>query len=605
MNFRKALGDLGQHTTYLSNLCDFTIKIKERQIAVHSVVASAISETLYRILKNYFYDETRCSHNNTHIEIDAFSKEELLYLVYPDKRSLSTQALVENKQTLLRIETSELLTIMKRMNNMRKQEDFCDVTLKVENQEFAAHRFVLCSRCSFFRSLFTTDMRERNQNIVKLDVFENSVMEDVLEYIYTGQTELTPDKALFLLKAGDYLLLDELKTKCADYLCTAVSVENVVQVYQLGKRHGCANLAKAAAVFIENNFDKISNHVTFPGLTSSELEEFLSSDELGIAEEEIAYTALVCWTKYNVRERFHLFGSLFEKHIRLSFVNKQFVHNVILKEPLVMSNEACSSSITKCMSLGHATSQTPRRGYAQHYIAFMSWTANNTKGLYFFDSAKSSYLVFASLPGKFSKTAPANLVCCDGYIFAIGNNFGFRYDVLINKWCAITPLPAFKTNTTSHGSLPCFGSQGVAALGGFLYVTTVNRDKPHSQEISEKTHPSGCTWRYNNKTNTWDIVASLEYPRESLCLLTCGNFLYAIGGSGTCPDSYLSEKVVERYDPRQDCWVTVSPLKVGSVSPRGVAVRDKIFVMDQLGLFQMYNTLLDKWLILPSPKIER
>ena len=60
-------------------------------------------------------------------------------------------------------------------------------------------------------------------------------------------------------------------------------------------------------------------------------------------------------------------------------------------------------------------------------------------------------------------------------------------------------------------------------------------------------------------------------------------------------DLIWSTELVEKYDPSKDQWSAVSSMKLGiSDSPRGVAVQEKIFIMDHLGSFQLYNTLSDQ-----------
>ena len=226
--------------------------------------------------------------------------------------------------------------------------------------------------------------------------------------------------------------------------------------------------------------------------------------------------------------------------------------------------------------------------------------------MYFYNAKKNHCSELASFPGVFPKTASANLLCCDGYVFAIGERFAFRYYAQNNEWPAVAPVPAFQHNPQRVRSFACLDWQGVASLGVFLYITVTYEDHDTLSCNYDQPHTAGPTWRYNKRTNTWDTVASPGYPRHSSCLLSCSRFLYAIGGLGMGRDLIWSTELVEKYDPSKDQWSAVSSMKVGiSDSPRGVAVQEKIFIMDHLGSFQLYNTLSDQWQILSSLQIER
>ena len=259
------LCDLQQHVGELSDLCDVTLEVKERKIIGRRVVMSAISQELHKTFQRRFCEEKSSPSGGIDIKLDSVADENLLLLVYPDKTRPTTSSIVDNKPTCLGINSPALLTLMRSMDNMRKNREFCDLVLRVENQEFAVHRVVLGARCFYFRSLFTSDMKERKQRLVKLDIVQSvSVMEDLLVYIYTGGIELTASSALELLVAADYLLLDELKARCLVFLCTALTVENVLHLHRLANRYDCTNLLNAADIFVAKNFSEVSRSELFP-----------------------------------------------------------------------------------------------------------------------------------------------------------------------------------------------------------------------------------------------------------------------------------------------------------------------------------------------------
>ena len=54
---------------------------------------------------------------------------------------------------------SHAKSILTTMNNLRKGNTLCDVTLKVEDQEFPAHRIVLAACSDYFCAMFTHGVR--------------------------------------------------------------------------------------------------------------------------------------------------------------------------------------------------------------------------------------------------------------------------------------------------------------------------------------------------------------------------------------------------------------------------------------------------------------
>lgn len=97
-------------------------------------------------------------------------------------------------------------TIYVQASQWRDSGKLCDFTIKVQSngvkQEFPVHKLILCSECSYFESLFSSDLKENRNNTLELDLDNLSV--DIkafrlfLDWVYRNPDENT-------------LSLDELK----------------------------------------------------------------------------------------------------------------------------------------------------------------------------------------------------------------------------------------------------------------------------------------------------------------------------------------------------------------------------------------------------------
>ena len=110
-------------------------------------------------------------------------------------------------------QASICVELMKRLNIQRKQDYLCDITLVTNDDiEFKAHRNVLSAASLFFCKLLQSNMKENREGFVRFEEISGSVMEDVLEFIYTGTVEVTQENAEELIAAGNYLIIPSLKT---------------------------------------------------------------------------------------------------------------------------------------------------------------------------------------------------------------------------------------------------------------------------------------------------------------------------------------------------------------------------------------------------------
>ena len=92
--------------------------------------------------------------------------------------------------------------IMKRLNCQRRNEYLCDVILEVGSGEdqarLKAHRSVLCAASPFFYNAFNTDMKEKEEGVIRLKDTNKILMEQVLEFLYTGHVDI--NRAIYTRK---------------------------------------------------------------------------------------------------------------------------------------------------------------------------------------------------------------------------------------------------------------------------------------------------------------------------------------------------------------------------------------------------------------------
>ena len=95
--------------------------------------------------------------------------------------------------------------IMKRLDYLRRNEHLCDVILEVgsgDNQvRLKAHKNVLCATSPFFYNALNTEMKEKEEGVIRLKDTSKVSMEQVLEYLYTGHVDINDKNAFELMYA--------------------------------------------------------------------------------------------------------------------------------------------------------------------------------------------------------------------------------------------------------------------------------------------------------------------------------------------------------------------------------------------------------------------
>ena len=247
---------------------------------------------------------------------------------------------MEDIQPILAAEQASFcMELMKRLNIQRKQDCLCDITLVTnDDREFKAHRNVLSAASPFFCKLLQSDMKENREGIIRLEEISGSVMEDVLEFIYTGTVEVTQENAEELIAAGNYLIIPSLKTASGRFLEGEMSSLNCISTFYFAEKYNCDELITNSRRFIHENIVSVAKLDEFLHLEAKEIEKWISSDDITVKEEADVSKIISDWVNHRKSERKAAFEDLF-RHVRLSFLSRDCLEDVVTNE-LVRENRS-------------------------------------------------------------------------------------------------------------------------------------------------------------------------------------------------------------------------------------------------------------------------
>ena len=121
------------------------------------------------------------------------------------------------------------------MNELRKHGSLCDVTLVAEGRQFPVHKVVLVSSSPYFRAMFNGTMSESSQELVNLPAVQSSALRQLIEYIYSGEVEVTEENVQSLLPAANLLQLSWVRDSCCRFLQSHLHPSNCLGIRSFGK----------------------------------------------------------------------------------------------------------------------------------------------------------------------------------------------------------------------------------------------------------------------------------------------------------------------------------------------------------------------------------
>ena len=479
-------------------------------------------------------------------------------------------------------QTSFCVELMKRLNIQRKQDHLCDVTLVTnDNSDFKAHRNVLSAASPFFCKLLESDMKENREGIIRFEEISGSIMEDVLEFIYTGTVEITQTNAEELIVAGNYLIIPSLKTASGRFLETEMSNCNCISTFYLAEKYDCVELIHNSRKFIHENFASVGEMDEFLSLKAKEAAVWISSDEIAVKAEADVFKIILKWVEHGKTERKAAFEELF-RHVRLNFLSRDCLEDVVTNE-LVRENFACVKLVMDA-TVKMATfaseddlPQSPRKGLETRVIL-----ACGGRFTFCYLPEKNQW---KRLPdGSTERNQKTQMLTFRDQLYTFKEfSKAEKYDPVFNGWSKSDLI-----DVSADSAI-------VTVVKGDMYAIEVN--KPVGKSTIKRYNVELCTWQ--------TIVESPQGCRNGSCVIAGGSYLYLLGGSTPGNASYVSK--AERFNIAETKWEEIADMQQGRGGAFGVASEEKIFVAGGLNekykvskKCEMYNVSTNEWQFIGS-----
>ena len=460
-------------------------------------------------------------------------------------------------------QASFCVELMKRLNIQRKQDYLCDITLvSKDNRELKAHRNVLSAASPFFCKLLQSDMKENREGIVRFEEISGSVMEDVLQFIYTGTVEVTQENSKELIAAGNYLIIPGLKTASGRFLEREMSHINCISIFYLAEKYDCDELITNSRRFIHENIVSVAKLDEFLHLEAKEIERWISLDDITVKEEADVFKIILDWVNHRKSERKTAFEELF-RHVRLSFLSRDYLDDVVTNE-LVRENLACvklvmdaAMKIATFADEDHLP-QSPRKGLETRVIV-----ARGGKYTFCYIPEEDQWKRLPDGTAEL-KASTSKMIKFRDQLFTFTKSQGSeRYDPIFNDWSALK----------SH-----VDSCNVAVIKGEIYAVQVNA-----------TDQSTAVIKYNVELCRWETV-DLSFDQDcrvNTCVVAAGRHVYMIGGWKST-QTYFAE--CNRFDTVEKKWEEIADMQKERGGPFGLATREKIFVAGGVNSGRRLNT---------------
>ncbi|XP_078483408.1 kelch-like protein 12 [Ciona intestinalis] len=300
--------------------------------------------------------------------------------------------------------------IMDMLVKQRSNRRYCDVTLVAEGQKYPAHRAILAASSKYFDTMFSSQMKEEFERVIKITKFKANLLALVIQFL---SDEICPLNCLHYRQLGKLYSLNDLVLECDRCIC--------------------------------ENFDQVSTQQKFFEIDEVEMEKLISSDELVMESEEVVYECMVGWVKHHRQTRKQYFPTLF-KHLRLQYVRLDYLSSNIRKEEIVREfhefRDLVEDAFYFHIKPDLFEKQKPRKGcYPCKELVFIPNKQQNIASYNMSEKKWSSLQVVGESEQHVMFIVHDEMVYCFGYIYENGaykTNISKRFNGI--KWENLAPM---------------------------------------------------------------------------------------------------------------------------------------------------------------------
>ncbi len=455
--------------------------------------------------------------------------------------------------------------VLSEMHRFYQDERWCDIILRVDATKFHCHRLVLAASSIYFERMFSNDMTEKNAAEIRLREITPCALKRLIEFAYTSKLSVCKDTALEIFEGADMLQFTSAKMFCQDFLMDQIDQENCLAFMLYADAFSCEPMYEKAKLTAATFFGHVCQLADFVQLPHEHLHVLLQEDCIGMEYEEHVYEALKRWILHDRMSRKEHLPKLFGC-IRLNFVSRWYLIEVISKDTIIVTSEECNNIVQSAkdqlLAQGHTYEipwhMPPSRkctGLTQKIVYVNTYDPNPREAdIYLFDMVNKSW-------SNTSKPCPlaSEFSTCESTEKALLIIGGWNTDVgtkSLNQRGATNAIHEFKVMSI----FPTLWYVGAHPMGiaRYLHSTLVVGEQlyllgGYDESQSLQASVFVTTPRKNYR---FEVCHRMLYPVCSPAVAAWQNQILAFGGFG---EGGIPRQFIQCYDIARQKWFEIRP----------------------------------------------
>ncbi|XP_075762534.1 kelch-like protein 6 [Pelodiscus sinensis] len=465
-----------------------------------------------------------------------------------------------------KVEKQELpkpLELSKGLRQLYQHQLLCDATLVCEGKRFSCHRVLLAAASPYFKDVFTRPCKDSQGGEVVLQEIAPTILQSIVQYIYTEEISLTLETASELFAAASKLEILPLVEICCRFLLKKISMQNCIGLYRLAQAYNHQAMLHATVQVIILNFGRFCEDDDFLSLDLSTLITILSSNGLGVASELEVYKAVRRWLRFQPTTGHSLINELM-RHVRLPLLTDRELVEVQLDSERLGDVQLHWKKLDSEERLHESGGF--REGMYDELIACVDsqmWEDQELENDFLMGCYDPHVEKWETFPGLKHLTHPACVALIDKLYVSGGicrNSYSdalYEFNSFKGQW---TELPSMSVPRATHGFVIC--NQRLYALGGWC-------------GFHEFLNSAEC---FDIAEQVWTPISRMPFVLSRSASTVLKKKLYLLGGATGLTGFWQFHRGLLIYDISSNTWTQVS-LDNGFFSAGAVSMTTGLYVI--------------------------
>ncbi|XP_059156574.1 kelch-like protein 25 [Physella acuta] len=234
------------------------------------------------------------------------------------------------------------------LTKLKASSEHTDTVLVVGDCSFPCHRTVLAAMSAYFCAMFSSGMRESHDKVITLKGILPVHFEKVLDFLYTGDIELSYDYVVDLLQISSMYQIQALQLICEKFLAKDLCVQNCIFNWKIAVSYNCPLLEEKAFWHMTENFPELKHSKDFLEFSKDELVRYIDADHLNVEKEEEVLQFVTSWLE-NDLERGEKCVIDIVRHLRFPLMEAKAVNEIILHSSCIQTSSESKEYIQKAL----------------------------------------------------------------------------------------------------------------------------------------------------------------------------------------------------------------------------------------------------------------